>query len=201
MSVGADPVFGAVSAQQQRLQGRDDTKENTARWAINAFEFTTTGAGSLVTGVVQFDCNYIEKPVFTTGVEIVQEPDPGQFHLPLSNAMVYGWITAPQEAAATPTTVDATGTSTATDPTATTPVSTDPAAPPKLYWVGAYVAFEVQVKPLENVSADPADAYAVLLHHLCFNGLAMKKLSPSVTDSQDDATVPSRDLGFAVPGA
>lgn len=204
MVLGAGGGAGGLAlSQMQRLQARDDTKENTARWAINAFTFTTTGAGSMVTGQVAFDCLYIQEPVFTSGVILDQEPNPGLYHLPLGSAMVFGWITQPQETAAgAQTTSAATGTTTATDPTATAPVDTSSStADPKLYWVGAYLAFEVQVKSLENANNDPADAFPVLLHHLCFNGLAMKKLSNSITNSQDDNTVVSRDIGFPLLGA
>lgn len=160
--------------QQHRLQSRDDVKENTSRWALSQFVFTTSGSGSLITGQVTFDCLYVEEPIFTSGVILQQEPNPALFHLPLVTVMVHSWVTQPQEAAAASGVAD----------------------PTRLYYTGAFLAFAVLVRSLENLTSDVSTAIPILQHHLCFNGLAMKKLSAAIANSKEQIDVPGRLIGF-----
>lgn len=196
MSIGfgaAGEVNRAILTQQQRLQARDDARENTARDARNAFTFTTVGVGTLIAGQVNFDCQYIQEPHFTTGVVMAHGVDTDTFHMPMAHAGVYKWIKEPQLPYATiPDTTQA-----AYNPL----LDTEPDDGQPMFYTGAYLYFEVQVKARED--ADPAVVAAstprpVLHHHLSFVGVAMKKLSATIASSKFSSSVPSRTTGLTL---
>jgi hypothetical protein len=196
---------GAVSAQQQKMQARDDQKENSTREAHNSFTIVSQGIGTVkLAQPVTFDCQFIEEPRITSGVAIVVAPNEKLYNLPQTTVGVYQWVKKPQQPVAdhdvngnpitdingVPTTLN-----TLTGAGVTGTVINDSEDQVPMYYTGAYLYFRIACDPLGSTTelqVEQAPATPILHQHITFTGTAMKALSETITGSADDPSVPPR---------
>jgi hypothetical protein len=194
----------AVSGQQQKVQARDDQKENSTREAHNSFTIISQGVGTLrLAQPITFDCRFLEEPRITTGVAIAVAPNEAMYHLPQSTVGVYRWVKVPQQPVATTTAPTSTlyATSAAGAGSTVTGIgntgkivdASEDAVP--MYYTGAYLYFRITCDRLETVTALTAEqhpASPILHQHITFTGMAMKILAPTISTSADSPDVPPR---------
>lgn len=191
----------AVSGQQQKIQARDDQKENSTREAHNSFTIISQGTGTLrLAQPVTFDCRFLEEPRITTGVAIAVAPNEKLYHLPQSTVGVYRWVKEPQQPATDSTAPVSTLAAYAAASTVSGIGSTGGIVDASedrvpMFYTGAYLYFRIVCDRLDSVTALTAErnpASPILHQHITFTGTAMKILAPTITASADSPDVPPR---------
>lgn len=158
--------FTIQQAQDADREARQRHAENAAREATSSLTFETSGVGSIVLeNYLKFETVFLEKPIITTGIELLNLPDRTIYELPHVTAGVLRWHLDPQWRQAN-------------------------GSYSRSYYLGAYVWARVSCDPLlDEATGLVLDQQAVderppkprIRHHMTFTGTAYKKLPNNIT--------------------